>query len=144
MSTELIAILVILALVFIFYYWYINKTNDEVPMAGYWIGVPSFLESADLGSIKLFIAPKSNSAGYLIMTNKNNEFIFNDVITLHFLKKEVEIKNVSDSFPMPKKMKYKFSIHNGSLLLYDKQEIYAMLYKDNLASSFAIETYIKE
>ena len=143
MSKEIIALLVILALIYIFYYWYDNNKN-EVPMAGYWIGTPSFLESADLGSIKLFIAPKADSAGYLIMTNKNNEFIFNDVIILHFLKKELVIKNTSESFPMPKKMKYKFSIHDGSLMLFDKQEIYAMFYKDNLASSVALESYIKE
>lgn len=143
MSKEIIALLVILALIYIFYYWY-NNNKNEVPMAGYWIGTPSFLKSADLGSIKLFIAPKADSAGYLIMTNKNNEFIFNDVITLHFLKKELVIKNTSESFPMPKKMKYKFSIHDGSLMLFDKQEIYAMFYKDNLASSVALESYIKE
>ena len=132
-------------------------------LAGLWVGDPAFLKKAQLRDLQLFIAPRDAGGcrqGYLIITDKDGEFVSNQAIEIcehtqwwSALSSTFRVKTDAYSTsdfqtiyddvtagdpPMPEAMKMTLSILEGTLTLYDKEKVYAFMHKDLAASAAAI------
>lgn len=115
-------------------------------MPGMWSADPGFLREAGLSDMQLYIAPERR--GYIIMTDDNGEFLVNKPIemsysfaasnTLKPLRKcwsgVVTIEVEGGSSAIPREMQMELDTAAGSLSLSSEGKLFALLYKDLLAS----------
>jgi hypothetical protein len=132
-------------------------------LTGLWVGDPEFIKKSNLSDFKLFIGPRENKKrnGYIIMLDKNNDFILNKAISLqesstghtqrwsaHSANKQTDDKfniqyllNTDVNNVFPKQINFLVSMNNGVLTVNNNGKIYALLTKDLLASAEAIKAY---
>jgi len=164
----IIAIIIILLIMLITSIKSANKSCDKYQnyLTGMWIGDPEFIKKSDLTDLQIFIGPKENTKrnGYIIMLDKNNEFILNDPIELQEItskhsqrwsanteNKKIKDDNFTITFQLlteinnvfPKKMNFNLSIANGVLSIQSNGKVYALLTKDLIASAEAVASYGK-
>jgi len=170
MSTALIIIIIIVIIFLIFIICMVRSANTccvkyQNYLTGMWIGDPEFLKKSDLSDLQIFISPKEGQKrnGYIIMLDKNKEFILNQPIELNELSSShtqrwsahsANKKNKNDLFNItfnlntqvdnifPKQLIFTLSMLNGVLSIKDNTEkIYALLTKDLITSASAIKEY---
>jgi uncharacterized integral membrane protein len=137
-------------------------------LTGMWVGDAEFIKKSDLSDLRIFISPreKRKRNGYIIMLDKNEEFILNQPIELeevnsahnqrwsaHNANKKIDdgfniqfnlSTDVKNSFP--KKLNFLLSIIGGVLTItgQDKNgnnKVYALMTKDLIASAEAVNAY---
>ena len=164
----IIAIIIILLIVLITSITSANKSCSKYQnyLTGMWIGDPEFIKKSDLTDLQIFIGPKENVKrnGYIIMLDKNNEFILNSAIELKEITSQhaqrwsanTENKKIKDDHfnieyqvltdinnVFPKKINLNLSMGNGVLAIKANEKTYALLIKDLIASAEAIASYGK-
>ncbi len=121
-------------------------------LEGLYTGDADFLEKSDLKEFILYLG-KSNSA-YLTMIKSNGDVIFNDKIKYKnklysafclllrnkIIKSKINISidgstSLNNTIPFPSSLNYEFCLTTGRLTLYKGNKKYAILIKDNVASS---------
>jgi hypothetical protein len=133
-----VAVLVILLIVFIF--------EDRKHLCGFWKADNSFCEDADLELMILYFGDDDilNKRGGYIMIKNSEGFLINNpvefnlpLITNPFADKvecDLQIDWLGESdypfFPQSQKMIY--YPKKGKIILKDKNQIYAILFKDNV------------
>ena len=160
----LLALLAVLVMV-VCYVWVTRAAKRREGFRGYlegiWVASPAFLETADLGDIQLFISPaadgeaaadgaaslpKNARKGYIIMSDKSGALLSNQGITVTMSGGDgsadratgaLDIEYEEDSGPLPERLSATLSVSGGSLVLHDKEKVYAALLKDHAASEVA-------
>ena len=147
----IIVILVIVAMPFVRKY--------DTMLGGMWVGDPEFLKQSKLSDMQLYISPGNTTArsGWLIMTDDKGEFICNTPIEFEYrypfilsrvwksmagvdempARISIGVEGGDKAIPFPEKMRMLFSIANGTITLFNKEKMFAFLYKDPLASRAA-------
>lgn len=169
-TTIYIIITVIIIIFLILIISIVNSANKccvkyQNYLTGMWIGDPEFLKKSDLSDLQIFISPKENQKrnGYIIMLDKNKEFLLNQPIELEELSsshsqrwsayganKQVKndlfniefILNSEVENIFPKHLKFTLSMGGGVLSISDKNgKLYSLLEKDLISSAAAINAY---
>jgi hypothetical protein len=131
-----------------------RRRNDNW-MTGMWVGDPGFLSSAGLSDMQLFISPRSSEKtrrGYVIIADSAGEFLVNKPTEVdysfsaasafrplgHKCRGEIRITIEKESGgtenTIPPILKLELDSRAGTLTLYDDEKLFALLYKDLLAS----------
>ena len=138
-----IIVLILVILVIVFYYYAkissINSTSSTVTnLVGLWDGEPSFLDESGLNKFQLLILPKVNGVfdGHLLIKNNNNEVLTDQSISI-IVKKEANMNIIfSEEIIFPQNIKFKISMLDGSLSIFNRVKIYAQLYKNSKISNY--------
>ena len=169
LKTLCLFVIVILIIIIIIIICSVKNANScclkyNTYLSGMWIGDLEFIKKANLSDLQIFIAPKEQKKrnGYILMVDKNKDFILNQPIELVELSSQhkqrwsanTANKKIDDEFMIhfqlntdvkniyPKKMIFILSIINGVLTIRDENnKIYALLTKDLIASASAISAY---
>jgi len=130
-----------------------------------WSGDPEYLKKSNLKDLQIFLSPKNKTKrnGYIIMVNTNNDIVLNQPIELQEMtsahnqrwaayNENKKIKN--DNFNIdylilsdintdffPKNITMSISMINGSLVIKNNNNIYALCEKDLISSAAAIAAY---
>ncbi len=116
---------------------------------GMWVGDRGFLDKAELSDMQLYLgAPEQGTRkGYLIMTDKNGEFVANTSFQCEddgmrcdaaASAADADLEITFDAAaPLPSELKLNVSVKDGTLTLYDDKNVVAFLYKDSAASHAA-------
>jgi hypothetical protein len=130
-----------------------RRRNDSW-MAGMWVGDPGFLSSAGLSDMQLFISPRCSEKtrrGYVIIADSAGEFLVNEPTEVDYsfsagsafrplcrkCKGEIRITIENETGAektIPPVLKLELDSKAGTLTLYDDEKMFALLYKDLLAS----------
>ena len=137
----------------------------ETYLGGLWVGDPGFLRRARLRDMQLFLAPREGGArqGYLIMTDLNGTFLANQAFELRvgsgaqrwwtalksvfrtrddaYTARRAEFEFDGAAPPIPARLEMTLSMLDGTLVLADREKVYAFLEKDAAASAAATEAY---
>lgn len=132
-NNTVIIITTILIIIVLAYYLYNNNSFN-----GFWLANDEFLLESDLEYLLLYL--DSKSSGYMIMKNAEGVLI-NEPFKLEYTFKsktydyvlyEVNFKweDDKDFDYFPNKQLLRYYNKKGKVILYDKKEVTAILYKD--------------
>ncbi|MCK4967736.1 MAG: hypothetical protein KAS12_01660 [Candidatus Aenigmarchaeota archaeon] len=105
---------------------------------GVWLGEKSFLETADLDILFLYI---NEDVGYLFMRS-DDEIIFNKPIEIKYNRRalngvnktnvKIPVKFITKKIPWPKEVIFETNMFDNSLKIYNKEDntLYAFLHKE--------------
>jgi hypothetical protein len=134
-------------------------------LSGMWVGDPEFLKKSNLKDLQIFLSPKIKKKrnGYIIMVNINGDIVLNQPIELqeitsahnqrwaaYNMNKKIKDDNFIidyliasdiDTDIFPKNMSMNISIGNGTLVIKNNNNIYALCEKDLISSAAAIAAY---
>lgn len=158
---SLIALLIIVIIIVPY------RINDyELFLSGFWTGDSKFLEESGLSDMFIYISPRDDNTreGYLVMIDTDGNIITNQNIKInygslfgrslsalngHFITSDENIYNINSAEfiydnknIMPETMNIGVNITNGTLALYDDEELYAFFTKDNEASMIANKEFL--
>lgn len=154
-----IALAVVIALAVIAYTASLTLRRYRATVPGMWVGDPGFLKRAQLSDMQLLIPPEGTD-GYLIMTDADKKFVINEAVTVHYslggiagglrtmlspasdtARGTMHIETETNLDVLPQRMKMTVCASEGSMTLSADGKIYALLYKDNVASRAANLAY---
>ena len=128
-----------------------NEIYNNI-LTGYWKSDTDFLEKNNISLFSIAIGPpvKSSRHIYILMNDMNNNVIINDNNTMKLTSKSwdpfsrkklynVSFENEIEDDVMPRALSMIFEPQNGFFTLYDKDIVYAEMYKDNELSDLEIE-----
>lgn len=154
MNCYFIAIIIVIVIIAIVVYGTKCIPNKQLSeyMDGYWVADKEYLDQTDYNHIGLYLKNGDENIGQLVVSYNDDTYLINGPIEYEYhvknssavwlsLDKEyelsVELSGASPFIPDDKNITMKISPYDGSMTIYEDLTVYAILYKDNIASSAA-------
>jgi len=152
--------LIVFAVIIVIIAAYILYCSKSIPsgqlkehMNGYWVADKEFLDQTEYSHIGLYLKnEKEENIGQLVVAYDDDTYLINGPINYNYsitnspavwmsLNNEYElnvnIDGANPFIPDDENINIKLSPYDGSMIIYKDSTIYAILYKDNIASSAA-------
>jgi len=150
MTSTVIGIIIVI-IIYVIVLFTLRRVESNL-LSGFWIASADFCVKAQLSLLMIQIGePTWNGRpGYVLMVREDNNILISSPVDLSFssmysikpwmpdcIECEVSIDWIDIEPPegFPSKQKVYYYPKNGKLVFYDKDTIYAVLYKDNCISS---------
>jgi len=139
----------VILLIILLLLWYISSVKEGLGhdiLTGYWEANDDFLEKNNISKFAMAIGPEENSKRtvYLVVQDLDGKTLINGTNAMVLKSKWSNLSSTrglkynvaldTETSIIPQKLDMIYDISSGFISLYDKDTIYAELYKNNMLS----------